>query len=293
MSKLADWLDMRDKLKLADQTKQQTEPVIASLKAKLADMDATLVSMREEIQTASQEAAGLANIQHDLQDLNSRIDNQDKLVQTIAMQVGQLDEKTASIEKRVKEAEDLRNKRIELKKTVADYETLKQAFSTDGIRHNIIRSIIPILEATATSIVAQMSRGTMSVEFKTEKTLKSNKNKEVTTLDIIVHDTITGSLPYASRSGGEKVKVSLSVILALAEIRSRKSGVSLGFLFIDEPPFLDGVGAQAYCDALVAVQSRYQGLKIMAITHDISMKSRFPQSVEVVKTAQGSHVIRT
>lgn len=293
VSKLADWLDMRDKLKLADQTKQQTEPVIASLKVKLADMDATLVSMREEIQTASQEAAGLANIQHDLQDLNSRIDNQDKLVQTIAMQVGQLDEKTASIEKRVKEAEDLRNKRIELKKTVADYETLKQAFSTDGIRHNIIRSIIPILEATATSIVAQMSRGTMSVEFKTEKTLKSNKNKEVTTLDIIVHDTITGSLPYASRSGGEKVKVSLSVILALAEIRSRKSGVSLGFLFIDEPPFLDGVGAQAYCDALVAVQSRYQGLKIMAITHDISMKSRFPQSVEVVKTAQGSHVIRT
>ena len=148
------------------------------------------------------------------------------------------------------------------------------------------------IRSAPSSVLSQMSAGRMSVEFKTEKTLKSNKNKEVTTLDIIVHDTITGSLPYMSRSGGEKVKVSLSVILALAEIRSRKSGVSLGFLFIDEPPFLDGMGGQAYCDALEAVQSRYSNLKIMAITHDISMKSRFPQSITVVKTPNGSRIER-
>ena len=55
-----------------------------------------------------------------------------------------------------------------------------------------------------------------------------------------------------SRSGGERVKAALSVILALAELKSSTAGVQLGFLFIDEPPFLDDKGVQAYCDALEA-----------------------------------------
>ena len=173
----------------------------------------------------------------------------------------------------------------------AGYEELKKAFSQDGIPHNIIRSIIPVFEATATNILVQMSQGHMSVEFVTEKVLKSNSKKEVTTLDIIINDSDTGRLPYMSRSGGERVKAALSVILALSEIKSSKAGVQLGFLFIDEPPFLDSPGVQAYCDALEAIQRRYDGLKVMAITHDPAMKSRFPQSVDVVKTPEGSKVI--
>jgi exonuclease SbcC len=61
-------------------------------------------------------------------------------------------------------------------------------------------------------------------------------------------------------------------------------------LFIDEPPFLDSDGIQAYCDALETIQHRYSNLKIMAITHDPTMKARFPQSIEVIKTEEGSKV---
>ena len=179
----------------------------------------------------------------------------------------------------------------ELGAKAAAYETLKKAFSQDGIPHNIVRSIIPIFEATASNILGQMSGGKMSVEFVTEKVLKSNSKKEVTALDIIINDCNTGRLPYMSRSGGERVKAALSVILALSEIKSNKAGIQLGFLFIDEPPFLDSQGVQAYCDALETIQSRYSDLKIMAITHDPAMKARFPQSLDVVKTEDGSKVI--
>ena len=178
-----------------------------------------------------------------------------------------------------------------LSAAAAGYDALKRAFSQDGIPHNIIRSIIPVFEATASNILGQMSGGKMRVEFVTEKMLKSNSKKEVTTLDIIINDFDTGRLPYMSRSGGERVKAALSVILALAEIKSSKAGIQLGFLFIDEPPFLDAQGVQAYCDALETIQRRYSGLKIMAITHDPAMKARFPQSLDVVKTAEGSKVI--
>ena len=128
----------------------------------------------------------------------------------------------------------------------------------------------------------------MSIELKTEKVLTTKK--EVATLDVIVCDTVTGNLPYLSRSGGERVKAALSMVLALAEIKASESGTQLGFLFIDEPPFLDSNGIDAYCDALEAIQRRYTNLKIMAITHDSEMKSHFSQSVDVMKTAKGSEI---
>ena len=83
----------------------------------------------------------------------------------------------------------------------------------------------------------------------------------------------------------------MSVILALSEVMKNNLGVQLGFLAIDEAPFLDGAGVQAYCDALETIQRRYPDMKVMAITHDESFKARFPQSVMVTKDADGSHAI--
>ena len=86
------------------------------------------------------------------------------------------------------------------------------------------------------------------------------------------------------------MKASLAVILALSEIKSGKAGIQLGFLSLDEPPFLDESGTQAYVDALEAIQRRYPDKKIMAITHDNAFKARFPQSVTVYKDEDSSHI---
>ena len=131
----------------------------------------------------------------------------------------------------------------------------------------------------------------MSVEFQMERTLKSNNKKEVATLDIIINDADTGRLPYLSRSGGERVKAALAVILALSEIKSNQAGVQLGFISIDEPPFLDSTGTQAYVDALETIRERYPDKKIIAISHDQEFKARFPQSISVFKDEEGSHAV--
>ena len=44
-------------------------------------------------------------------------------------------------------------------------------------------------------------------------------------------------------------------------------------------------------DALETIRQRYPAVKIMAITHDEAMKARFSQSIEIVKTEEGSKVI--
>ena len=282
--------------------KEKQLPVAREKKAAAAqrvlELDTELETIEEEIAEAREELAQEQSKTVGKEVLQAQVDGAEEMIKTLQeharsadVTLGGLKKQLEQAEKRLAEAAELQKQMNELGGKAAGYEELKKAFSQDGIPHNIIRSIIPIFEATATNILGQMSQGHMSVEFVTEKILKSNSKKEVTTLDIIINDSDTGRLPYMSRSGGERVKAALSVILALSEIKSSKAGVQLGFLFIDEPPFLDAPGVQAYCDALEAIQQRYGNLKVMAITHDPAMKSRFPQSVDVVKTAEGSKVI--
>lgn len=285
------WTLKEKQLPAAREKKATAAQRILELDGEIEAVDAEIVEARSEIEEEQSKTVGLEVLQTQVGQVEEEIKVLQEAAQRELMTLGGLKKQQEQAVEKRKEVAEMQGEANVLGITAAGYEELKRAFSQDGIPHNIIRSIIPIFEATATNILGQMSQGKMSVEFVTEKVLKSNSKKEVTTLDIIINDTDTGRLPYMSRSGGERVKAALSVILALSEIKSSKAGVQLGFLFIDEPPFLDAPGVQAYCDALEAIQQRYSDLKVMAITHDPAMKSRFPQSVDVVKTPDGSKVI--
>lgn len=285
------WLDKEKQLPVAREQKTAAAQRVLELTGEIEAVELEITEAKEELATEQSKTVGTEELQAQVNAAEAVISSLQTEAQNETMTLGGLKKQAELAEKKLVEVSEIQKQINGLTGKAAGYDELKKAFSQDGIPHNIIRSIIPIFEATATNILGQMSQGRMSVEFVTEKVLKSNNKKEVTTLDIIINDADTGRLPYMSRSGGERVKAALSVILALSEIKSSKAGVQLGFLFIDEPPFLDAPGVQAYCDALEAIQQRYSSLKVMAITHDPAMKSRFPQSVDVVKTPEGSKVI--
>lgn len=202
---------------------------------------------------------------------------------------GALQQKVDDIKQIQREIRELNTGIQKTADVVARYDVLKQAFSRDGVPHQIVRNIIPYITDTANSILGQMTGGTMGVEFLMERTVRG-KDGDKATLDVLINEYGKTTLPYASKSGGEKVKASLAVILALSEIKATAAGIQLGMLFIDEPPFLDSDGAQAYVDSLETIRKRYPDVKVMAITHDDAMKARFPQTITVVKDENGSHV---
>ena len=252
----------------------------------------------KELEDARKELAATVGATMDTTALTAEVADIDSKIADIDIQITSYQQKIGSLSQKLDEIKKLKTDIAELSKDagvlsvdISEYELLKAAFSQDGIPHQIIRSLVPKLTEISSSILGQMTGGKMGIEFQTEKVMKSNSNKEVVTLDIFIEEYGKSVLPYLSKSGGEKVKASLSVILALAEIKSSTAGIQLGMLFIDEPPFLDSDGIQAYCDALETIRSRYPDLKIMAITHDPTMKARFPQSLDVVKTDEGSKVI--
>ncbi len=165
-------------------------------------------------------------------------------------------------------------------KAASTLTLLSQAFSIDGVPFQIVRSVVAELSSKSNEILSRMTGGKMSIEFKMDKVLKNKK--EVNALEIWINDYQRGTMPYLSRSGGQKVKAALSVAFALADLKANRAGIQLGMMFIDEPPFLDAEGVQAYADALELMHDQYNSMKVIAISHDPTMKARFPQSIDVV-----------
>lgn len=283
------WVEKEKMIPVAEERNATALNRVLELTAELASIDDEIRERQEEADKEILAMEGIEEAQEVVNGLETEVNAINSMVRERQMRIGALQQKAEQITKLKQDIADLQEKQVEYARETADYDALKVAFSQSGVPHQIIRSIIPQLTATANTILGQMTGGKMGVEFRLERLQKNGKEK--VSLDIFIEEYGKSVLPYLSKSGGEKVKSSLSVILALAELKSSSVGIQLGMLFIDEPPFLDGDGIQAYCDALETIRSRYNNIKIMAITHDPTMKARFPQSLDVVKTEHGSKVI--
>ncbi|MBQ7667893.1 MAG: exonuclease subunit SbcD [Clostridia bacterium] len=265
---------------------------IEELRSNKVDLLKQHEKVMTDITKLSGETDGIEKITEEVTTLTADINSQKEVHSNYSKELGAILQRQKDLVSKKDNLESLKKEIKELNHKISIYETLKIAFSQDGIPHNIVSSVIPVLTKTANNILGNMTSGKTELEFRTEKVLKSNK-KEVVTLDIFIKEEGIGILPYLSKSGGEKVKAALSSIIALAEIKASCAGVQLGMLFIDEPPFLDEEGVEAYCDALNTIGERYKNIKVMAITHDAAMKARFKESIEVVKTEEGSKIERS
>lgn len=285
------WLEKEKQLPVAKERKGTAERRLLELAEELAGIENDIQEKQTQASEELNAATGTEILEEQLRQLKTDIDRLIRESNGNQVKIGGLKQKIEEVNRMRRAIGDIQKEITEMAEDAADFDGLKLAFSQDGIPHQIIRTILPKLSTTANNILGQMTGGQLGVDFVTEKVMKSNNKKEVVTLDIFIEEYGKSSLPYLSKSGGEKVKASLSVILALAEIKAGTAGIQFGMLFIDEPPFLDADGIQAYCDALETIRERYGNIKIMAITHDPTMKSRFPQNLDVVKTENGSKVI--
>ena len=268
-----------------DMVKKHTE-VINQKKLVIDSLDADRAEILEKLdgRDLATDKALADEVEAEIKDLKSNGD-------VIRMQMGAAKQRIEDISSMRDEIKSLKSEIDAASDRAAKYEVLKVAFSQDGVPHQIIRNIIPYIRDKANGILGAMTGGTMGVDFVMEKTVKG-RDGEKATLDILIEEYGKTTLPYTSKSGGEKVKASLAVNLSLAEVKMEASGVQIGFLGVDEPPFLDEDGTQAYVDSMEAIRKRNPRISIIAITHDPAMKARFSQSLTVVKTAdEGSKII--
>lgn len=221
--------------------------------------------------------------------IRANIEAQRRSLTDLATRRGQLKAKLDDIAEAETKSVELRREAESVGVVLSDYTTLAQAFGLDGIQYMIVRGVVPEIMHRSNEILAAMTGGRMAVDIRTEREQKSTK-QVVNSLEVWINTITGGNRPYLSHSGGEKVKIALAVTLGLADVKARRAGVQLGMLFIDEPPFLDADGTEAYADALVAMASRNPNMRILAISHDPTMKARFVQNIVVTGGEDGSTV---
>lgn len=290
-SELEMYPEQERQLPVYEERKTNAENRLKILKKDYENVDEKLLAVTAELFTANEKVTQTnTNAENRLQDISLEVQRVTNSITELQISKGALQQKVEDVNKMQEEINGLKKEIENASELVTRYDILKQAFSQDGVPHQVIRNIIPHITDVANNILGSMTGGTMGIEFVMEKTVKG-KDGDKATLDVLINEFGKTTLPYASKSGGEKVKASLAVILALAEIKTTAAGIQLGMLFIDEPPFLDEDGTQAYVDSLETIRRRYPDVKVMAITHDEAMKARFSQAVTVIKTEEGSKVV--
>lgn len=287
---LASWQPLADQLPKYEAAAAKLEALntqisdlekdIGTLESQYAEAVAEAQRLRAEIPSTDESCMGRLTARRT--EIHSRMQAIASMQGTIAYKLGKIAEDEATIGQ-------LRREKEGYASTLNDYQTLTKAFSLDGIRYMIVRSIVPEIMRRSNEILNAMTGGKMAVDIRTEHEKKSDK-KIINALEVWIHTIDGGNRPYQSHSGGEKVKIALAVTLGLADVKARRAGVQLGMLFIDEPPFLDADGTDAYADALTAMAARNPNMRILAISHDPTMKARFPQNITVKAGENGSSV---
>lgn len=258
---------------------ERTTADIADLKQKQA---AAVIEAQQIASRIPTETSNVAALRSSLQNLR-------QAVTTNASKRGQIAAKMEGITEAERQIAELRAETAAIAEALQDYTTLVQAFGLDGIQYMIIRGVVPDIMRRSNDILASMTGGRMAVDIRTEREKKSTK-QITNSLEVWVNTASGGTRPYLSHSGGEKVRISLAVTLGLADVKARRTGVQLGMLWIDEPPFLDAEGTEAYADALCSMAQRNPEMRILAISHDPAMKGRFAQNIIVSAGDNGSTV---
>lgn len=287
---LEHWYKGKDELPAAKQLLKTVNERLQVLDNEISIKNNEIISIESTRDNLCDEVAAMQVSEGELQTVENEIKHLRNELTNIEVSIGVA---TSKIEEFEKDEAARSEKAIELQEYATksnELSLLSRAFCIDGIPFQIVRSVVSELSAQSNEILSQMTGGKMAIEMKTEKVLR-NKN-EVNALEIWISDYQRGTMPYLSRSGGQKVKAALSVAFALADLKANRAGIQLGMMFIDEPPFLDAEGTQAYADALELMHNRYESMKVIAISHDPTMKARFPQSIDVMDAGdKGSKIL--
>lgn len=280
---------VEEQYKNAIANKDNVDSQIVELDKQITEQETDLVDINTKLSSTDYEALKLKIEGH-----NTELRKLEKQKSDENIKLGGM-LKTKESRKALKEQRNSFNEQITSSNKLRNiFSILKTATSMDGVPFMIVKSVLDVLTSIANDILSEMTGGKMKIEMLTEKTMKSNKNKEVNALEVLIRNPFNpelGAIPYLSRSGGEKVKAALAVAFALSELNAKRAGVQLGMMFVDEPPFLDEEGVQAYTDALEALSNKFSDMSVLAISHDPAMQSRFAQTIEVINTSDGSKVV--
>lgn len=185
---------------------------------------------------------------------------EDRLEQAIQRQIQE-----AALIKEVSETEAMIN----------NHQLVSQAFGSKGIPTLIIHNMLDDFQVEANNIISQLKPG---IQLKFEIDKENSKGEQTDTLDIIYYKD-GREHEWGMLSGGQQFSIMLSLRFALSLVIQKNYGIDIKFLLLDE---IDGSLDKETLDLLFEMIKIIEtDFKVLMITHNDSLKSRFTHAVMV------------
>lgn len=300
----------KHKHSLAEKAKAAAKQLAADQNAENL-LEGQLGDLQEKIDRAEETAAGAIRMEREIGRLKERIAALDRAADAEQARIAAAQEKSRHYAELAKkslasakdwEARDnphdeafrkAKAKLAEFKTARADWEAKRDAkadeqahiefwvrgFGNQGLPSYILDSVMPFITERANHYLGTLSDGDITMEFSTQRELKSAKGEVRDEIDIKWE--IEGVSDYPP-SGGQQKKMEIATDLALMDLVSSREGGSLDLLMMDE--VLDGLDAEGRARVLQLLHElRARRGSIYVISHEDDVAEIFEKSITVVK----------
>ena len=161
-----------------------------------------------------------------------------------------------------------------LKTQYEDLLLLKEGLSPRGIKAVVIDYLVPQLEERINEVLSQMSD--FRIRLDTQKATVDEEGVKEGLFITVLNDQ-GEELPFESYSGGEKVKITISISEALASLMNQ-----IGFRIMDENIIsLDKESTEGFVEVLTKLQEKFP--QLLVISHLDEVKDIFEKKILITK----------
>ena len=162
----------------------------------------------------------------------------------------------------------------ETKAILPYYEFWAHGFGDKGMKSFIFDLVCGQLTSTANKYLDVLTNGSVSVFFDTQKKLKSGETRERFEVSVVKAGQ---TIKYKNFSGGEKMRISRAVDMALADLMKDYYGSDFNIIVYDEQTsYMDREGKESFMNLL---RDQARDKAVFVVDHDSEFKSLFDETV--------------
>ena len=236
----------------ADEQRQAAEAAIEELEDEVSALEA---KAQEQARTAALEASAA----RELANYEAQRDRLEKQRQSA----------DAELHARTDELEELTTSLDASAVDVAELTEVEKVLGLKGVRAHILGGALGGIEAVANAWLARLRHESLTVQLRPYSEKSKGGISDSISLEIVGAGDGWG---YKASSGGERRRVDIAILLALAEVSAAAQGEKVGTMFFDEVfDCLDEEGTDAVCSALNELA---QERCVVVITHSQALLAK-------------------
>lgn len=244
---------------LADELRQELSAARTSQATQMIDLDALLSELREEAQELTDEARILARKR---ETLSAQLASARALASAhvrAQRALAQAEQEASRWQAQLGEAQSA------LAVGQAEQEELEacdRVLGLRGVRATLLGQALLGIEQVANGWLARLGEGRLRLRLGATTERKSGAVADAISLDV---EGAGGGYGYRASSGGERRRLDIALLLALAEVASAVAGTQPGTLWVDEA--FDALDSQGVAVVAEALQQIAETRCVVVVTH--------------------------